>query len=81
MAGPAAATIDRSVTWMPQSVSWRVRCCYRVSIYTGATHSGPDGGRATFDGWHGSMKPEGRRDIMVVLSFGATRPGEPLLFI
>jgi hypothetical protein len=21
------------------------------------THSGPDGGRATFDGWHGSMKP------------------------
>ena len=21
----------------------------------------PDGGRATFDGWHGSMKPEGRR--------------------
>jgi len=25
------------------------------------THSGPDGGRATFDGWHGSMKPEGRR--------------------
>jgi hypothetical protein len=21
----------------------------------------PDGGRAAFDGWHGSMKPEGRR--------------------
>jgi hypothetical protein len=26
--------------------------------------SGPDGGRATFDGRHGSMKPEGRRTIM-----------------
>ena len=25
--------------------------------------SGPDGGRPTFDGWHGSMKPEGRRKI------------------
>ena len=25
------------------------------------TQSGPDGGRATFDGRHGSMKPEGRR--------------------
>jgi hypothetical protein len=23
--------------------------------------AGPDGGRATFDGWHGSMKPVGRR--------------------
>jgi hypothetical protein len=22
---------------------------------------GPEGGRAAFDGWHGSMKPEGRR--------------------
>ena len=24
----------------------------------------PDGGRAAFDGWQGSMKPEGRRTIM-----------------
>ena len=29
------------------------------------THSGPDCGRATFDGWHGSMKPVGRRTIMI----------------
>jgi hypothetical protein len=27
-------------------------------------HSGPDGGRAAFDGRHGAMKPEGRRTIM-----------------
>jgi hypothetical protein len=26
--------------------------------------SGPDGGRAAFDGTHGSMKAEGRRAIM-----------------
>jgi hypothetical protein len=25
------------------------------------THSGLEGGRITFDGWQGSMKPEGRR--------------------
>jgi hypothetical protein len=26
----------------------------------------PDGDRATFDGWHGSMKPEGRRTVMLL---------------
>ena len=27
-------------------------------------HSGPEGGRATFGGWHGSIKPEGCLMIM-----------------
>ena len=26
--------------------------------------SGPDGGRAALDGWHGPMKPEERRKIL-----------------
>jgi len=32
---------------------------YKPSCLISWTHSGPEGGRATFDGWHGSMKPEG----------------------
>ena len=32
--------------------------------------SGPDGGRATFDSWHGSMKPEGRRTITYGIYIG-----------
>ena len=36
---------------------------YKPSCLISWTHSGPEGGRATFDGWHGSMKAEGRRTI------------------
>jgi hypothetical protein len=32
-----------------------------VKSLGGQNDVGPDGGRATLDGWHGSMKPEGRR--------------------
>jgi hypothetical protein len=36
-----------------------------------STQSGPVGGRAAFDGWHGSMKPEERRTIMIRRSASA----------
>jgi hypothetical protein len=39
-----------------------------MRVKVGGMHplAGPDGGRATFDGRHGSMKPEGRRAIMAL---------------
>ena len=34
-----------------------------MRVKVGGMHllGGPDGGRAIFDGWHGSIKSEGRR--------------------
>jgi hypothetical protein len=41
------------------------------------THGLPGGGRATFDGWHGSIKPEGRRRWTIAGGWGNRRAVQP----